>query len=106
MLKDSLSAQISYYSDYIQKNHEWEYVGVYTDEAITGTKESRVEFQRLLNDCRAGKIDMVITKSLSRFARNTLTMLETVRELKDLNVDVFFEKYGFEKYVLCSDRKV
>lgn len=88
----SLSAQVSYYSDLIQRHSGWEYAGVYTDEAITGTKEVRPEFQRLLDDCRNGKIDMVITKSISRLARNTVTMLETVRELKDINVDVYFEK--------------
>lgn len=88
----SLSAQVSYYSDYIQKRRDWEYVGVYADEAFTGTKVSRSEFQRLLEDCRAGRIDMVITKSISRLARNTVTMLEMVRELKLLNIDVFFEK--------------
>ncbi|MFZ5988068.1 MAG: recombinase family protein [Bacillota bacterium] len=88
----SLSSQISYYSEFIQKHRGWEYIGVYADEAITGTKENRTEFQRLLADCRNGKIDMIITKSISRFARNTVTMLESVRELKSLNVDVFFEK--------------
>lgn len=88
----SLSAQISYYSDYIQKHRGWEYVGVYVDEALTGTKDSRTGFQRMLKDCRDGKIDMVITKSISRFARNTVTMLEAVRELKMLGVDVYFEK--------------
>ncbi|MCX7749147.1 MAG: recombinase family protein [Clostridia bacterium] len=88
----SLSAQISYYSSFIQKHKGWEYTGVYADEAVTGTKDGREEFQRLLTDCRDGKIDMVITKSISRFARNTVTMLEAVRELKNLNVDVFFEK--------------
>lgn len=88
----SLSAQVSYYSEYIQKNSQWEYIGVYADEALSGTKEARAEFQRLLSDCRAGLIDMVITKSISRFARNTVTMLEAVRELKLLNVDVYFEK--------------
>jgi len=88
----SLSAQISYYSEFIQKYSGWEYAGVYADEAITGTSDSRAEFQRLLADCRNGKIDMVITKYISRFARNTVTMLEVVRELKSLNVDVFFEK--------------
>ena len=65
----SLSAQVSYYSDHIQKNPEWEYAGVYVDEALTGTKDNREGFQRLLADCRAGKIDMVLTKSISRFAR-------------------------------------
>lgn len=88
----SLSAQVSYYSDYIQKHREWQFAGVYADEALTGTKDDRAEFQRLLNDCRDGKIDMVITKSISRFARNTVTMLETLRELKLINVDVYFEK--------------
>lgn len=88
----SLSAQISYYSELIQKHRGWEYAGVYADEAITGTKEIRPEFQRLLDDCRNGKINIVITKSISRLARNTVTMLETVRELKNLNIDVYFEK--------------
>ena len=88
----SLSAQISYYSEYIQKQPEWLYCGVYVDEAITGTKSERPEFQRLLSDCRAGKIDMIVTKSISRFARNTVTLLETVRELKARGIDVFFEE--------------
>ena len=88
----SLSAQVSYYSDLIQRHPGWLYCGVYTDEALTGTKDSRENFQRLLDACRAGKIDMVITKSISRFARNTVTLLESVRELKGLGVDVFFEE--------------
>ena len=87
----SLSAQVSYYSDYIQ-NNGWEYAGVYADEAITGTKDNRENFQRLLAECRKGTIQMVITKSISRFARNTVTLLETVRELKALGVDVYFEE--------------
>ena len=87
----SLSAQISYYSDYIQK-HGWEYAGVYADEALTGTKDNRENFQRLLAECRKGTVQMVVTKSISRFARNTVTLLETVRELKALGVDVFFEE--------------
>lgn len=88
----SLSAQVSYYSQMIQSHNGWEYAGVYADEALTGTKESRENFQRLLTDCRSGKIDMVITKSISRFARNTVTLLTTVRELKALNIDVYFEE--------------
>jgi DNA invertase Pin-like site-specific DNA recombinase len=90
----SLSAQISHYSGYILSHPSWEYAGVYADEGITGTKDKRPEFQRLLDDCRAGKIDIVLTKSISRFARNTVTLLETVRELKSLNIDVWFEKEG------------
>lgn len=88
----SLSTQISYYSDLIQGHDGWLYVGVYSDEAKTGTKDSRDDFQRLIADCRAGKVDMIITKSISRFARNTVTLLKTVRELKALQVDVFFEE--------------
>nr|DAN14079.1 MAG TPA: integrase [Caudoviricetes sp.] len=88
----SLSAQISYYSNLIQKRPDWDYVGVYADEALTGTKDTRQEFVRLMDDCRAGKIDIVLTKSISRFARNTVTMLESVRELKSIGIDVFFER--------------
>ena len=88
----SLSAQVSHYSDFIQNHDEWLYAGVYADEAKTGTKESRADFQRLIADCRAGKIDMVITKSISRFARNTVTLLQTVRDFKAWGVDIFFEE--------------
>ena len=88
----SLSAQIGYYTELIQSNPEWQFIGIYSDEALTGTKETRNEFQRMLTDCREGKIDLILTKSISRFARNTVTLLETVRELKLLNVDVYFEE--------------
>ena len=88
----SLSAQISHYSAYIQRQPAWEYVGVYADEAYTGTKGERPRFCQMLSDCRAGKIDLILTKSISRFARNTVTMLETVREFKALGVDVYFEE--------------
>ena len=91
-MHQSLSTQISYFSDLIQRNPEWEFVRIYADEAKTGTKDTREEFQNMLSDCREGKIDLIITKSVSRFARNTLTMLEVVRELKALNIDVYFEK--------------
>ena len=88
----SLSAQVSYYNKYISSHDDWEFVGIYADEGISGTKEDRDEFQRMINDCRAGKIDLILTKAISRFARNTMTMLEIIRELKNLNVDVFFEE--------------
>lgn len=88
----SLSAQVSYYNNYIGKHGDWEFAGIYSDEALTGTKDTRPAFQRLLTDCRDGKIDMVITKSITRFARNTVTLLETARELKLLGIDIFFEK--------------
>lgn len=88
----SLSAQVSYYSSMIQKHPGWTYAGVYADEAKTGTKDSRENFQRLIADCQQGRIDLVITKSVSRFGRNTVTLLDTVRQLKDMSVDVFFEE--------------
>jgi DNA invertase Pin-like site-specific DNA recombinase len=91
-MRHSLSAQISYYSAYIGRHPQWEFAGIYADEPTTGTKDNRAQFQRLLTDCRAGLIDMVITKSVTRFARNTLTTLDTLRELKSIGVDVFFDK--------------
>ena len=88
----SLSAQVSYYNDLIQRHPGWVFCGVYADEALTGTRADRENFTRLLQDCTAGKVDMVITKSISRFARNTVTLLETIRELKTIGVDVYFEE--------------
>lgn len=88
----SLSAQISYYNNYIGSRGDWELAGIYADEAMTGTKDNRPEFQKMLTDCRAGKIDMVIAKSITRLARNTVTLLETARELKALGIDIYFEK--------------
>ena len=97
----SLSAQVSYYSSLIQSNRNWEYVGVYSDEAISGTKEARPGLQKLIADCHEGKIKMVITKSISRFARNTVTLLETVRMLKALEVDIYFEEQNI--HTMSSD---
>ena len=88
----SLAAQVSYYSERIQRNPEWEYAGVFADFGLTGTKETRPEFQRMLQECREGKIDLILVKSISRFARNTLTLLNTVRELKGLGIGVYFEE--------------
>jgi site-specific DNA recombinase len=88
----SLSAQVSYYSRLIQEKPNWEYVGVYADEGISGTNETRQNFQRMLDDARLGKIDFILTKSISRFARNTVLLLETIRELKELGIAVYFER--------------
>lgn len=88
----SLSAQVDHYKKRIISNPEWAFAGIYADEAVTGTKEKRDEFQRMLTDCRNGKIDMIITKSISRFARNTVVLLETARELKELGIDIWFEE--------------
>jgi len=88
----SLSSQISYYSDLIQSNPEWEFVEVFADYALTGTRDTRPEFQRMLAECKAGNISKIITKSISRLARNTVTVLESVQALRELGVDIFFEK--------------
>lgn len=83
---------IRYYNDLIKTNKQWLFAGVYADRAITGTKtDKREEFQSLIQDCMAGKIDMVITKSIPRFARNTLDTLKYVRLLKERNIAVYFE---------------
>ena len=92
----SLAAQVEYYSNYIRRHPGWEYVGVYADEAKTGTKDSREQFQQLLTDCKAGKIDHILTKSISRMARNTVTLLETVRELKAMGITVYFEEQNID----------
>jgi len=93
-LLHSLSAQVSHYSAYIQRNPEWEYAGVYADRGETGTSKTRSDFQRLIDDCEAGKVDIVLTKTVSRFARNTVDLLETVRRLKEIGVEVRFEEQG------------
>lgn len=88
----SLEQQMDYYGDYVSVHPDWELVQIYSDSAISGTKEDRPAFQQILTDCRAGKIDLVVTKSITRFARNTVVLLETIRELKNRDIDVYFEK--------------
>ncbi len=89
----SYDTQVEHYTIFIQKNPEWEFAGIYADDGISGTNtKKREDFNRMIEDCKAGKIDMIITKSISRFARNTLDCLRYIRELKDKNIPVFFEK--------------
>lgn len=88
----SLSSQVSYFSKMIQSHESWKYVGVYSDEGITGTKSNRQGFTKMILDAKEGKIDIIVTKSLSRFARNTVDCLKTIREMKAINVDIFFEE--------------
>ena len=88
----SLEAQEDYYRKYVAAHPEWELVAVFSDNGISGTTTERPAFQKMLEACRYGKIDLVITKSVTRFARNTVTLLETVRELKSLGIDTYFEK--------------
>ncbi len=90
---ESLQAQKSHYENYIKANSEWEYVGIYYDEGISGTKkENRQGLQRMMSDCENKKIDLIVTKSISRFARNTTDCLEMVRRLIELGVFIYFEK--------------
>ena len=91
----SYEAQVEHYTEYIKKNPAWECAGIYADDGISGTNtKKREEFNRLIDDCMNGKVDMVVTKSISRFARNTLDCLNYIRKLKDKNIAVYFEKEG------------
>ncbi len=88
----SLETQTQYYEQYVGEHLDWKLVDIYSDDGISGTRIDRPEFQRMLKDCRDKKIDLVITKSVTRFARNTVDLLETLRELKKLGIDIYFEK--------------
>ena len=97
----SYEAQVTHYTEYIQKNPEWELAGIFADDGISGTNtKKRNEFNRMIDECMAGNIDMVISKSISRFARNTVDVLTIVRELKKVDVPVYFvneQLYSFDK---------
>lgn len=89
----SYNSMIKHYTALIQENKLWTFAGIYADPAVTGTKvDKRDEFHRMIQDCKAGKIDMIIVKNIPRFARNTLDTLKYVRMLKEINVAVYFEK--------------
>ena len=89
---ESLDAQKKHYQTYIKSNPAWQYAGLYYDEGITGTSQAkRPAFKKMIKDCEAGKIDMIITKSVSRFARNTVDTLVALRNLKSMGVGVYFE---------------
>lgn len=89
----SYEAQVDYYTNYIKSRDDWEFVAIYTDEGISATNTKKREgFKTMIADALAGKIDLIITKSVSRFARNTVDSLTTVRELKDKGIEIYFEK--------------
>lgn len=89
----SFAAQIRYYKDYEQKHPEYKLVDIYADEGLTGTSmEKRDELNRLIRDCKKGKIDRIVVKSVSRFARNTQELLVCIRLLKELGISVYFEE--------------
>lgn len=93
----SYEVQVEHYTNFINNNSEWELAGIYADDGISGTStKNREEFNRLIQDCMDNKIDKIITKSISRFARNTLDCLKYIRQLKEKNIPVFFEKENID----------
>jgi DNA invertase Pin-like site-specific DNA recombinase len=91
--QSSYEAQVDYYTNYIKGREDWEFAGIYSDEGVTGTSTTRREgFKQMVNDALSGCIDLIITKSVSRFARNTVDSLTTIRQLKEKGVEVYFEK--------------
>ena len=100
----SLETQKEHYETFIKDHQDWEYAGLYYDEGISGTKiEKRDGLLRLLKDCEDGKIDRVITKSISRFSRNSTNTLEMVRNLSKLGVYIFFEKENIDTEHMSSE---
>ncbi|MEG1882013.1 MAG: recombinase family protein [Clostridia bacterium] len=95
--KTSYDIQVSYYTKFIKEHENWEFVGIYADEGITGTStKNRKQFNKMIEDCRAGKIDQIYVKSISRFARNTVDCVSYIRELKGLGVNIHFENIGID----------
>ena len=100
----SLEIQKSHYEAYINANSDWEYAGIYYDEGISGTKkENRTELLRLINDCENRKVDFIVTKSISRLARNTTDCLELVRKLTELGIFIYFEKENINTQTMDSE---
>lgn len=100
----SLEAQKAHYENYIKSNEEWEFAGLYYDEGVSGTKKAkRSGLLSMMADCEKGKIDFIITKSISRFARNTMDCLEMVRKLLDLNIYIYFEKENLNSGAMESE---
>ena len=90
--ESSYETQVAHYTSYISNNPEWEMVEVYADDGISATNTAKRDaFNRMIEDCHAGKIDMILTKSISRFARNTVDCLKFTRDLKKLNIAIFFK---------------
>ena len=100
----SFAAQIRYYSDYAKKHPEYELADIYADEGITGTEmKKRDELNRLIADCKKGKVDRIIVKSVSRLARNTEELLVLLRMFKDIGVSVYFEEQGIDTSKVSSE---
>ena len=99
--------QIQHYEEYIKTNPEWEFVGVYADEDISATNtKKRDQFNAMIEDCKRGLIDMILTKSIGRFAHNTVDCLNYIRMLKGMNIPVFFEKgsiMALDRVIRCGN---
>jgi site-specific DNA recombinase len=103
-LLHSLQAQTSYYEDLIRNHPGWEFAEIYADEGISGTRtRKRAAFQQMIADAEAGKIDLILTKSISRFARNTVDLLQTVRDLKEIGVEVRFEEQNLSTFTEAGE---
>lgn len=101
--KGSYESQLEYYENMIRSKAGWNFAGIYADYGKSGTKEKgRTDFMRMLEDCDSGEIDVICTKSISRFARNTVECIKVVRELKKKQIDVYFEK---ERIHTLSEKK-
>lgn len=101
----SFEAQYNYYSNYIQKNENWVFAGIYADEGITGTSRMRRQrFNDMIEDCEDGKIDLIITKSITRFARNVVDCISTVRKLRTMGIAVYFEKERLNTLLMENER--
>lgn len=102
--ESSFENQVEYYTNLIQSNPEWECAGIFADRGISGTKDTiRPEFMRMIEECKRHKIDLILTKSLSRFSRNTLDSITYIRLLKSLNVAIEFEKEGLNTSDVSSE---
>ena len=105
----SYEAQVEHYTDYIRKNLEWEFAGIFADDGISGTNtKKREEFNRMIDEAMAGKIDMIVTKSISRFARNTLACLKYISQLKEKNTSIHWTppvKYCLPSWRVLHSRK-
>ena len=100
----SYTAQVEYYTEKIESNPLWEFAGVYADEGISGTNvKHRDEFQMMISDCEDGNIDLILTKSITRFARNTVECIQTIRKLKAIGVGIYFEKEGINTLTEASE---
>ena len=94
--ESSYEAQVQYYTEKIKSNPNWKLAGIYADDGKSATStRKRADFQSMIDDCMAGKVDMIITKSISRFARNTIDCLKYVRQLREKNIAIIFEKKDF-----------